>query len=68
MSLKAQQSLLPIINALFLETNPSPIKYAMAKKGLCLPDMRLPMCLPTQLTRDKIDRVIEEYGKEKATH
>ena len=67
-SLKLQQSLLPIINALFLETNPSPVKYAMAKKGLCLPDMRLPMCLPTQLTRDKIDRAIEEYEKEKATH
>ena len=61
MSLKMQQSLLPVISALFLETNPAPIKYAMSKMGLCLPDMRLPMWLPTKITRDKIDAVIGEY-------
>jgi 4-hydroxy-tetrahydrodipicolinate synthase len=60
-SLKLQQLLLPVINALFLETNPAPVKYAMAKKGLCLPDMRLPMWLPTKATRERIDRAIEEY-------
>ena len=62
-SLEIQKRLLPVISALFLETNPAPIKYAMAKKGLCLPDMRLPMWLPTKITRDKIDRVIGEYEK-----
>ena len=65
-SLKLQQKLSPIISAMFLETNPAPIKYAMSKKGLCLPDMRLPMWQPTQATKDKIDRVIEEYEKQKA--
>ena len=60
-SLRLQNELLPIINTLFLETNPAPIKYAMSKKGLCLPDMRLPMWLPTKLTRDKIDRAIEAF-------
>lgn len=63
MSLKIQQRLLPVISALFLETNPAPIKYAMSKRGLCLPDMRLPMWLPTKITRDKIDAVLEEYEK-----
>ena len=65
-SLKLQQNLLPVINALFLETNPAPIKYAMAKAGLCLPDMRLPMWLPTKQTRDKIDAAIAEYESKKA--
>ena len=65
-SLKLQQKLSPIISAMFLETNPAPIKYAMSRKGLCLPDMRLPMWQPTQATKDKIDRVIEEYEKQKA--
>ena len=60
-SLKKQQQLLPIINALFLETNPAPVKYAMAKKGLCLPDMRLPMSIPTKATMEKIDRITEDY-------
>ena len=64
MSLKLQQDLLPIINALFLETNPSPIKYAMSRKGLCLPDMRLPMWTPTKTTMDKIDAVISKYDSE----
>ena len=61
LSLKSQQELLPVINSLFLETNPAPIKYAMAKAGLCLPDMRLPMWLPTKQTREKIDAAIAEY-------
>ena len=60
-SLDAQRNLLPVINALFLETNPAPVKYAMSKKGLCAPDMRLPMWLPTKVTRDKIDRVISAF-------
>ena len=63
-SLEAQHNLLPVINALFLETNPAPIKYAMAKRGLCLPDMRLPMWLPTKVTRDRIDGVIEKYERD----
>lgn len=63
MSLRTQIELLPVINALFLETNPSPIKYAMSKKGLCLPDMRLPLWLPTEATREKIDKTIEEYER-----
>ncbi len=62
-SLKIQQELLPIISSLFLETNPAPIKYAMAKKGLCQPDMRLPMWLPTKATRDKINAAMEEYER-----
>ena len=66
-SIKAQRMLLPVINALFLETNPAPIKYAMSKRGLCTPDMRLPMWLPTKVTRDKIDKVIEEYERSKKT-
>ena len=64
-SLKLQNSLLPVINALFLETNPAPIKYAMSKKGLCKADMRLPMWLPTKVTRDKIDGIIEAYENRK---
>ena len=60
-SLCTQQKLLGVINSLFIETNPAPIKYAMSKKGLCRPDMRLPMWLPTKQTREKIDAAILEY-------
>ncbi len=60
-SLCTQQKLLGVINSLFIETNPAPIKYAMSKKGLCLADMRLPMWLPTKQTRDRIDAAIREF-------
>ena len=62
-SLLLQQRLLPLINTLFLETNPAPIKYALSKRGLCSEEMRLPMYPPSDETRRKIDgatRVFEE--------
>ena len=64
-SLKAQQELLPVINALFLETNPAPLKYALARRGLCLADMRLPMWQPSTDTRAKIDKATDEYENRK---
>ena len=42
-SLCAQKELLPLIDAMFLETNPAPVKYALARLGLCREEMRLPM-------------------------
>ncbi len=64
-SLKSQNDLLHIIDVLFLETNPAPIKYAMSKMGLCTPEMRLPMWLPTKQNRDKIDARLLEYEEQK---
>ena len=62
-SLKLQQDLLPVINALFIETNPAPIKYAMSVRGLCTGDMRLPMWPVTKESRTKIDNAISEYER-----
>lgn len=60
-ALKLQGRLLPLIRAMFLETNPAPIKYAMWRRGLCSSEMRLPMWVPTAATREAIDRAMEEY-------
>ena len=46
---------LPLIRLLFAETNPAPIKYAMAKMELCAPRLRLPLTLPEEPLRAKID-------------
>jgi 4-hydroxy-tetrahydrodipicolinate synthase len=35
--------LLPLCKAMFVETNPIPVKYAAARKGLCHNSLRLPM-------------------------
>ena len=60
-SLKTQQKLLPVINSLFLETNPAPVKYAMYRAGLCPSEMRLPMWLPTRSTRRKLECAIASF-------
>lgn len=43
-SLEFQLKFLPLINALFCEVNPIPVKTAMAMLGLCSDEMRLPLC------------------------
>ena len=40
---KAQLSLLPLINALFCEVNPIPVKAAVAAMGYCENYLRLPL-------------------------
>ena len=55
--------LLPLCNAMFVETNPIPIKTAMALAGLIPSDeMRLPMCplMPDSLA--KVKKALADYG------
>jgi 4-hydroxy-tetrahydrodipicolinate synthase len=42
-AMELQMKLLPIHKHLFVEANPIPIKWAMARLGLCGPTLRLPM-------------------------
>ncbi len=42
-ALKLQDRLMPLHHALFLETSPSPVKYAASLLGICTPEARLPM-------------------------
>ena len=53
-----QFRLLPIIQAMFMETNPSPIKYAMSLRGLCSPELRLPLSEPRESTKKEIERLM----------
>ena len=42
-AMELQMKLLPLHKHLFVEANPIPIKWAMARMGLCGPTLRLPM-------------------------
>jgi 4-hydroxy-tetrahydrodipicolinate synthase len=42
-ALKLQDKLMPLHNALFIETNPAPAKYALSVLGKCADAVRLPM-------------------------
>ena len=53
-----QLDLIPIIRALFKESNPIPIKYAMHRLGFCEPVYRLPLCEPSDETKNLIDLIL----------
>jgi 4-hydroxy-tetrahydrodipicolinate synthase len=53
----------PIMRALFLETNPTPVKYALAKVGIISGhEVRLPLVPPSERTRKEIDAALEKCG------
>jgi 4-hydroxy-tetrahydrodipicolinate synthase len=53
-AMEIQRTLMPLHRQLFVEANPIPLKWAMARMGLCGPAMRLPM---TQLAPANISVV-----------
>jgi 4-hydroxy-tetrahydrodipicolinate synthase len=56
---RLQQRYLPLMEVNFLETNPLPVKAAMAAMGLLEPVWRLPLCPPKPETVEKVRRVLE---------
>jgi 4-hydroxy-tetrahydrodipicolinate synthase len=54
--------LFPLARAAFLETNPIPIKEAMAMVGMIEPEFRLPMCRISDANREKLRAVLRQYG------
>jgi len=54
--------LFPLSRAAFLETNPIPIKEAMAMAGMIEPEFRLPMCRMSDGNREKLRGVIRQFG------
>lgn len=57
-----QLRLLPLINALFAEVNPIPVKCAAAMMGLCREEYRLPLCAPSDATRQKLAAAMRRLG------
>jgi len=54
--------LLPLCRAMFLETNPIPVKAAMEMAGHCTGEIRLPMTSLTEENRKKLKTVFSHYG------
>lgn len=46
----------------FVEVSPGPVKYALARMGLCEPVWRLPMVAPAAASQKKVDEVLESLG------
>ncbi len=62
-SAKARQlhyKLYPLFQALFLETNPIPVKHAVALMGKATSDLRLPLCAMSQENLEKLTQVMKD--------
>jgi 4-hydroxy-tetrahydrodipicolinate synthase len=57
---KVHRRLLPLMQVLFVEANPIPVKYAMAQMGLLTMGYRLPLVPPSTETQAKVQKVLEE--------
>ncbi|MCD6304383.1 MAG: 4-hydroxy-tetrahydrodipicolinate synthase [Planctomycetes bacterium] len=56
--------LFPLFKAMFVETNPIPIKAALAMAGLIRNELRLPMTPLSQSHRGPLGRLLGEFGIE----
>jgi 4-hydroxy-tetrahydrodipicolinate synthase len=54
--------LLPINDALFIETNPGPLKWVMGKLGRINPYLRPPLCEPSADNQKRLQEVMDGYG------
>lgn len=52
----------PLVDALFIETNPIPVKTALAMMGMIEEEMRLPLCAMSETNREKLRRAMVNYG------
>ena len=59
---RIQQHLLPLHQALFCEANPIPVKWAMARLGLCGPTLRLPMTELETAGQARVEAALKQAG------
>jgi 4-hydroxy-tetrahydrodipicolinate synthase len=62
-ALLSQQRMLPLIDALFCETNPAPVKWLMHSLGLIENEIRLPLTEPRPENKHLINERYGEYLK-----
>ena len=58
----AQLKYLDLINALFCEVNPIPVKTAMAEMGFCGEEIRLPLCEMEENTKARLVKALKAHG------
>ena len=61
-ALQYQDKLMPLHTALFIETSPAPVKYALSVLGRCAETVRLPMVPVTEKTRAAVRDAMVHAG------
>ena len=59
---KLHYKLLPLIKAVFLETNPVPVKTAMALMGMIEPGVRLPLWEMSEPNLERLKKALKDYN------
>jgi 4-hydroxy-tetrahydrodipicolinate synthase len=54
--------LFPLCQSMFIETNPIPVKTALAMMGKVKEEFRLPLCTMTDANRKKLEAAVKSYG------
>ena len=54
--------MIELIDALFCEINPIPVKTAMEMLGLCSSEMRLPLCEMDEENKSVLIKALKNYG------
>jgi 4-hydroxy-tetrahydrodipicolinate synthase len=65
---RLQRKYLPLMEVNFVESNPIPVKAAMAAMGLLEPVWRLPLCAPKAQNEETIRGVLESIGLLEGRH
>ena len=61
-AMEIQLQLLPLHKALFVESNPIPVKWAVARMGHCKQTLRLPLTPLTVANQPGLERVMQSTG------
>ena len=61
-ALEIQDQLMPLHDALFIEANPGPIKYAVSLIGMAENQVRLPLVTVTPETEKTVRQAMEKAG------
>jgi 4-hydroxy-tetrahydrodipicolinate synthase len=61
-AMEIQLQLLPLHKALFVESNPIPVKWAVSRMGHCGPALRLPLTPLTTASQPAVERALAESG------
>lgn len=59
---KLHHKMFPLVKALFVETNPIPVKAAAAMLGLCANELRLPLTPLSTAHRRPLENALRRYG------
>ncbi|MCE5274175.1 MAG: 4-hydroxy-tetrahydrodipicolinate synthase [Syntrophaceae bacterium] len=61
-ALRLHQDLLDVNNVMFIETNPIPVKTALAMMGKIKEEFKLPLCPMAEGNRKRLSEVLERFG------